>query len=104
MPRIKGTKSTTIIRDEAISPFYLSKDRYCYTIMEDVVSEKKGRNDEGYEAKHGHYQSLPMALKKIAILRVDDQKKEYDSIKEYIDSYEKIKNETENLLNQLKLK
>ena len=45
-----------------------------------------------------------MALKKIAILRVDDQKKEYDSIKEYIDSYEKIKNETENLLNQLKLK
>ena len=33
--------SNTIIKDPVLEPFYISKDQYCYTVMEVITPEEK---------------------------------------------------------------
>ncbi len=102
----------TIIKDPAIHPFYLSKDQYCYTIMEVVTPDaknlgrfgNKGNKNEGkdYEKALGHYSSLGAALNKVAKLKVDTQEN-YDSILEYIQQFEMQKDEMSKLLTKIRI-
>jgi len=103
MSRIKGSKSTTIIKDAALEPYFLSKDKYCYTVMEHSITDNKGGNKEGFTQSYGHYSTLPYALKRIVSLKTDDPQKEYTSIKEYINEYCKLKLEIDKMLNKLEL-
>lgn len=102
--------ANTIIKDPALGPFFISKDQYCYTVMEVITPDeknigkfkKKNNGNEGkdYEKPIGHYSSLASALKKIAKGKLD-RKKEYSSIMSYIKEWEKEKEEMENLLNKI---
>jgi hypothetical protein len=102
--------ANTIIKDPVLEPFYISKDQYCYTVMEVITPEEKnlgrfgnkGNKNEGkdYEKSLGHYGNLASALKKIAKSKLD-VKLEYNSIKEYIDTWNKEKLAMEELLNKI---
>jgi len=100
----------TIIKDPVMEPFHISKDQYCFTVVEtikpgDDTLTRFGRKRKAgagidYERKIGHYSSLSNALFKIAKFKVDT-KPEYDSIKSYIEDWEQNKIEMQNLLNKL---
>ena len=102
--------ANTIIKDPVLEPFYISKDQYCYTVMEVITPEEKnlgrfgnkGNKNEGkdYEKPLGHYVNLAHALKKIAKSKLD-VKLEYNSIKEYIDTWNKEKLAMDELLNKI---
>ena len=104
--------SHTIIRDESIKPFYISKDQYCYTVMEVITPDKKnlgrfgkkGNKNAGkdYEKSIGHFNTLSSALRKISKEKIDNTK-DYDSIGSYIKEYESIKQQTEKLLNKIEI-
>lgn len=102
--------ANTIIKDPALVPFFISKDQYCFTVMEVITPDEKnigkfkkkdnGNEGKDYEKPIGHYSSLAAALKKIAKGKVD-HKKEYSSIMSYIGEYNKQNEELENLLNKI---
>jgi hypothetical protein len=102
--------ANTIIKDPVLLPYYLSKDQYCYTVIEIITPDEKnlgrfgnkGNKNEGkdYEKSLGHYSTVAAALKKIAKLKLDN-KPEYNSILEYINKWEEEKLAMEELLNKI---
>ena len=102
--------SCTIIKDPAINPFFISKDQYCYTVMETITPDKKnlgrfgnkGNKSEGenYEKALGHFSTLPGALKMIVKSKVD-LKPEYDTIQDYIGEIKTQQDKMEELLNKI---
>lgn len=91
--RKKGSTSLITIRDPKIEPYYISKDKYCYTIFKnDGDGKKQGTKPEG------HYNDMGFVLKALAKLKMDETTKDYSSIREYLDDYNKIKEEIKNLL------
>ena len=104
--------ANTTIKDPAIEPFYISKDQYCYTVMETITPDEKnigkfGKKDNGnqgkdYDKPMGHYSSLSSALKKISISKLD-LKSEYSTIMEYINEYDKQQESMAKLLNKIEI-
>tara|TARA_B110000858_G_scaffold69363_1_gene80616 strand:+ start:357 stop:674 length:318 start_codon:yes stop_codon:yes gene_type:complete len=104
--------SNTIIKDPVLEPFHLSKDQYCYTVVETITPEEKnlgrfgnkGNANEGkdYEKSLGHYSTLAHALKSIAKSKLD-KKSEYNSIIEYINTWKEEKEQMNELLNKIGL-
>jgi hypothetical protein len=96
--------SYTIIKDPVLEPFYLSKDEYCYTVYEIVTPDpknlEKGSKGKDYQKALGHYTKLSHALNCIAKVKLD-HKKEYNSIKSYIQEWEINKQAMETLLESL---
>jgi len=82
--------SYTIIKDQAIEPFYISKDQHCYTVYEVITPEtknlEKGSKGKNYEKALSHHGTLGSALKSIAKNKTNIDKT-YDSIQEYISKY-----------------
>jgi len=97
----------TIIKDPKLEPFFISRDKYCYSVMEVITPQEryleKGSKGKPYEKAIGHYTSLGGALKKIARGRLDAPAAEYSSVKGYLDRHEELLNEMKNLLKELKL-
>ena len=52
--------NNTIIKDPNLEPFYISKDKYCYTVVELVTPTrtrgKSTKAKEPYEKSVGHFQ------------------------------------------------
>ena len=104
--------SCTIIKDPEIEPFHISKDQYCYTVIETITPDvknlgrfgNKGNKNEGksYEKPIGHYSSFVSALRSIAKNKVDYQK-EYNSVVSYIKEFEYQKEEMSKLLSKIKI-
>ena len=102
--------ANTIIKDPALIPFYISKDQYCFTVIEVItpdeknigIFKKKDNGNEGkdYEKPLRHHSNLSSALQKIPKSKVD-HKKDYSSIMSYIEEYKKETNAMEQLLNKI---
>ena len=102
----------TTIKDPSIEPFYISKDQYCYTVVETITPDEKnigklGKKDNGnqgkdYEKPLGHYSSLGSALKKIAKSKLD-LKTDYSTIMEYIGEWQRQQDDMEKLLNKIEI-
>jgi len=92
----KKTKSDSItfITDPLIEPFYISKDQYCYTVLENITSSESSNQ---YQKVLGHYTDLASCLKQIIQSKVD-KKGDYLSIKSYINEWNEIKNELKQML------
>jgi hypothetical protein len=92
----KKTKSDsiTLITDPLIEPFYISKDQYCYTVLENITSSESNNQ---YQKVLGHYSDLAGCLKQIIQSKVD-KKGDYLSIKSYINEWNEIKNELKQIL------
>ena len=87
--RVKGSTSLTTIRDEKIEPYFIQKDKYGYTVFVDV---------ENNINVVGHYSSFGYCLRKIAVEKIHTDNKFYESIQDYLNYYEKVKLETEKLI------
>jgi hypothetical protein len=87
--------STTFIRDNRIEPYFIGKDTHCYTVYETVTPDT--RYTEGnvagkdYTKPMGHYSNFGQCLKAIARNKTND-KKNYDSITEYLETYKQMEN------------
>jgi hypothetical protein len=96
----------TIIKDPALEPFHISKDQYCYTVVETVIPDsknlEKGSKGKAYEKPLGHFGDLKAALAKIIKLKVE-LKEEYNSISNYIAEYDQQKETINKLFNQLEV-
>jgi hypothetical protein len=97
--------NNTIIKDPTLEPFYISKDKYCYTVIELITPTRtrgsSTKQKEPYEKSIGHYTHINHALKAIAKGRLTSPPKLYNSIKDYLSYYEEINKELETLLNKM---
>jgi hypothetical protein len=104
--------ANTTIKDPAIEPFFITKDQYCYTVMETITPDEKnvgkfGKKDNGnqgknYEKSMGHYSSLASALRKITEAKID-LKDEYSTIMDYINEYDKQHELINKLINKIEI-
>ena len=94
--------SLTIIRDPKIEPYFIGKDSYCYTIYETVTPDTKYTEDnkpgKEYTKSLGHYSNFGNCLKAIARNKTND-KQNYSSIMEYLETYKQIETTINSLIN-----
>lgn len=104
-------KSSTIIKDKMIDPYFIGKDSTCYTVYEltkannDDTKPKRGKKriitednkDKVYLKAHGYFTNFGNCLSEIAKLKVNVRN--YDSIKEYIDEWKRVKEELNHIIN-----
>jgi hypothetical protein len=85
--------NNTFIRDEKIEPYFIGKDSHCYTVYETITPDT--RYTEGnvagkdYTKALGHYSNFGNCLKAIARNKTND-KQNYSSIIEYLETYRQI--------------
>tara|TARA_R110002012_G_scaffold158667_3_gene320117 strand:- start:479 stop:838 length:360 start_codon:yes stop_codon:yes gene_type:complete len=95
------------IRDPLMEPFYIQKDRYNYTIIEKSISTRgfAGKKATGKEVEKvvGYYSTFGNALYKISKLKFHNAKGEYNSIQEYMESWNELKNGLKTLLNKIEI-
>ena len=84
-------ESTTTITDKLIEPFFITKDEYCYTLIEKVAPNKKHfrSKGKGYQKVRGYFASIPSALGKILELKTHTNE-EFDSLEKYINEFRTI--------------
>ena len=91
----------TIIRDELLEPYFIGKDAYCYTAYEVITPQKKylakGSKGKNYEKPIGHYADFGNALLAIMKHKLNEKNGEYSSIQEYLDKWNKIKSNLNNI-------
>jgi hypothetical protein len=95
------------IRDAAIEPFYIVKDSSNFTVMEMKIYEKGFRGAEASgkerEITLGYYTSFKNALNRIAKEKFYQNQNEYHSIKEYINTWNTVKEGIESMLNKVEI-
>jgi len=89
--------NTTTITDPGLEPFYITKDAYCYTIMERVTPSFT-ESTKQYMRSIGHYSNFGLCLKAIAKLKLDANR-DYTSVKEYLQEYKQIESSLNQLIN-----
>ena len=93
----KELSNSITIRDPFLEPFYIQKDTYCYTVLEDATPDQRyTKSVEKIQKTIGYYTSFGSCLRRIASLKTSN-KAEYNSISEYIQEWKEI----ENKINQL---
>ena len=92
----------TIIKDELLEPFFISRDIHCYTVYETVAPQrkhwKKEEIGEAYEKALGHFSSFEGAMRSILELKVNKDDKVFSSIKEYLNEWKVVREEIANVL------
>lgn len=95
------------IKDPLIEPFYISKDATNFTVIEKIISTRgfAGKKATGKEKEKviGYYTSFKNALNKIAKDKFYKNKGKYDTIQEYIDAWNEVKEGIETLLNKVEI-
>jgi hypothetical protein len=104
-----------IIKDPILEPFYVGKDAYNYTVFETVPATLSGKgrrkkdavveydpNGKTYDKPLGYYTTLGNAIGAIARQKTP-KTSSFNSIKEYMNELKSINQETQNLINKLKL-
>jgi hypothetical protein len=102
------TQSTLCtIKDPAMEPFYIVKDATNFTVIERFVSTRGfgGKEATGKQQERvvGYYSSFSNALNCIAKQKFYLNKGEYSSIKEYIFTWNEVKNGIDNLLKSIEI-
>jgi hypothetical protein len=88
----KESKTLNFITDPVLEPYYIQLDEYCYIAQKSTFSEKGNE----YQNTIGHYTSLGNCLK--AIARDSSNSKSYNSVKEYVKSFEQKLEEIKNII------
>lgn len=91
----KGRKTIQTIQDPLLEPFFISKDDYCFTVKEMVISNpdhfRSTNESKTYEKALYFYPTFEAALSKIAELKTEF--KDYSTLESYIEDYTVIKNQ-----------
>jgi hypothetical protein len=95
------------IRDPLIEPYYIVKDSSNFTVMETKIAEKgfRGGKASGKEREItvGYYTSFKNALNRIAKEKFYQNQGEYETIQEYINTWNAVKEGIESMLNKLEI-
>ena len=104
---IDPQSTTCIIRDPEMEPFYIVKDSTNFTVMETSITTRGfgGKTASGKEQEKvvGYYSNFSNALNCIAKQKFYINQGEYSSIKEYISTWNKVKNGMDNLLKSIEI-
>jgi hypothetical protein len=95
------------IKDPLMEPFYIVKDATNFTVMTKSISTRgfAGKKSTGKETEKplGYYTSFRNALNRIAKEKFYENQAEYDSIQEYISTWNTVKDGLETMLNKVEL-
>ena len=95
------------IKDPLMEPFYIVKDSSNFTVMEMKIAEKgfRGAEASGKERENviGYYTSFKNALNRIAKEKFYVNQNDYSSIKEYIATWNAVKEGMESMLNKIEI-
>jgi hypothetical protein len=95
------------IKDPLIEPFYIIKDTSNFIVVEKSIAEKgfKGKPASGKEREKnvGYYSSFSNALNRIAKEKFYQNQVEYNSIQEYINTWDAVKKGMEIMLNKVEI-
>jgi hypothetical protein len=99
--------SVCTIKDPLMEPFYIVKDATNFTVIEKSISTRGfgGKEATGKEQEKviGYYTSFSNALNKISKEKFYQNQGEYSSIKEYIDTWDQVKNGMESMLKSIEI-
>jgi len=89
---------TRFINDPIMEPYFISMDDNCMTVNLKVMPDSRySDSKKEYTKIIGHYSNLGSALKSIAKDKINS--KSYDSLKEYINEYQKLIENLNNTIN-----
>jgi hypothetical protein len=95
------------IKDPLIEPFYIVKDSANFTVIEKSVSTRgfAGKKATGKEIEKiiGHYSNFSNALNRVAKEKFYQNENSYNSIQDYIETWNTVKEGIETMLNKVKL-
>jgi hypothetical protein len=95
------------IKDPMMEPFYIIKDSSNFTVMEKKIAEKgfRGAEASGKERENvvGYYTSFKNALNRVAKEKFYQNQNEYETIREYINTWDVIKVGIESMLNKVEI-
>lgn len=95
--------TSCVIRDPLMEPFYIEKDASTFTVIEKTTAKRGFRGSEasGKEKENviGYYSNFRNALNAVAKQKFHTNTGEYNTIKEYITSWNEVKDGIESLLN-----
>ena len=98
---------TTKIKDPKMDPYYIGKDTYCYTVYQIVTPQEKyleeGSEGKDYEKPVAHYSNFGSALQRVAKEKLNNEREQYNSIKEYIERWDELIIELKQLQNYKEL-
>ena len=92
------------IKDPSLKPYYIGRDSHCYIVYEVITPDSdrlrtESSKGENYEKPVAHYSKFGSALNKIAECQLHNDKKNYNSVKEYLDRWDELKSKLEQLIN-----
>jgi hypothetical protein len=95
------------IKDPNMDPFYIVKDATNFTVMELSTSMRgfAGKKATGKEVEKiiGHYSNFSNALNRVAKEKFYQNQNEYETIREYINTWDVIKVGIESMLNKIEI-
>lgn len=96
-----------VIKDPLMEPYHIQKDATNFTVIERVTPTRgfAGKEAKGNELERplGYYTSFKNALYRISKEKFQSHSGEYESIQDYIQEWENVKNGIDNLLNTIKV-
>lgn len=96
-----------VIKDPNMDPFFIIKDSSNFTVMEVSVTTRgfggKAATGKEQEKIVGHYTSFTNALNRIAKEKFYQNKGNYASVKEYIATWNEVKNGLDSLLKSIEI-
>ena len=99
--------SLCTIKDPSMEPFYIVKDATNFTVIEKSITTRgfggKAATGKEQEKVVGYYTSFSNALNCIAKQKFYQNQGEYSSIKEYIGTWNEVKNGLENILKSIEI-
>lgn len=102
-----GTNSRCVIKDPNMDPFFIVKDTSNFTVIETSITTRgfggKAATGKEQEKIVGHYTSFTNALNRIAKEKFYQNKGNYASIKEYIATWNEVKNGLDSLLKSIEI-
>lgn len=102
MIKEKEESSSTTIRDPKMEPYFISKDSHCYTVYKNVTPDPKYATEnvpsKDYSKVIGYFKNFGSCLQEVCTQKVND-KKDYSSVKEYLDTFKQIQNNINELIN-----
>ncbi len=96
-----------VIKDPNMDPFFIIKDTSNFTVMEVSVTTRgfggKAATGKEQEKIVGHYTSFTNALNRIAKEKFYQNKGNYSTVKEYIATWNEVKNGLDSLLKSIEI-
>ena len=104
---IDPQSSLCTIKDPAMEPFYIVKDATNFTVIEKSVATRGfgGGKASGKETEKvvGYYTSFSNAVNRISKEKFYQNQGEYETIQEYINTWNTVKEGMESMLNKLEV-